>query len=66
MMECAYGISGSLNQECRKRLIRQMFRVGPKRDCIFAVLSTKAQIIILEYLSTYRVGSHRIVDDSSE
>lgn len=44
MMECAYGISGSLNQECRKRLIRQMFRSGPQRDCIFAALSIKAQM----------------------
>lgn len=44
MMECACGISGSLNQECRKRLIRQMFRVRPKRDCIFAALSASSHL----------------------
>lgn len=54
MMECAYGISGSLNQECRKRLIRQMFRSSPQRDCIFAALSIKAQIHPSTFAKTFK------------
>lgn len=51
MMECACGISGSLNQECRKRFIQQMFRVPLKR--IFADESFEGLGTIMRPVTRY-------------
>lgn len=55
MMECACGIFGSLIQECRIRLIRQMFRVHPAVDCIFAASTYKSGKLLGLFWRTLRL-----------